>query len=721
MGTFLCSECGKSFTEEAYLYIHQTRVHDKTLLTCDTCGENCVGKVALQNHKRKHTAVAKPKLKTILKCEICAFETSNMANLRRHKGVHIEKPQKKKKPTECEECGKTFARKDSLDKHVKVHKKSEPVEACKECDYKGSGTADLKNHVNLVHQQVKKVKSTAGFGNFVRKEKTKALNQFMCSECSKTFNSNANLKRHMMSGLHATARRKKRRHRTTVMRKVKKMLSDPDFLKEISRQSKLGAPSGVIDETLVEAIMSQIPNISNRNILRTLTILRKKLPKQQFKANLRKVLQQRSNLLDDLFQTEFSSVVDAKGEEVMMPITSAKHLSTLVHIVCEKRGYNEDDVKIVIGVDGGQGKLIATLAIIPKDEKDKQGRMAEEQVKDRSKSTSVKRCLVIGRVDSVPENYENVKVLVEKINIPELRKDFCLVCDIKLIDIMVGIQSTSSIRPCPYCNGCKIDKFGRETNQKGKFIKGQPRSMKNLKEKYQAYTESGSDRKNIRNFDSVEHLPLYVHENQENMSVLELYPPPQLHCGILGPGNDVLTKLEKLFPQEMKAYYTQFHIKGSGPGGSFNGPTIKAILENRQGKLEKLSEIVSKHGKKYNVFIDHLENLGRLNIAVNMRVLDKELIAEIIENLRNVFEQMMEDFDMSMPLKIHIILEHYLEFFEAKNESLLSYTDEFCEAMHSQIRLFEESHRYLNNQKGSDSHAKMQHKSTVHINSLNIG
>ena len=90
MGTFLCSECGKSFTEEAYLYIHQTRVHDKTLLTCDKCAENCVGKVALQNHKRKHTAVAKPKLKTILKCEICAFETSNMANLRRHKGVHTD-------------------------------------------------------------------------------------------------------------------------------------------------------------------------------------------------------------------------------------------------------------------------------------------------------------------------------------------------------------------------------------------------------------------------------------------------------------------------------------------------------------------------------------------------------------------------------------------------------------------------------------------------------
>ena len=145
------------------------------------------------------------------------------------------------------------------------------------------------------------------------------------------------------------------------------MLLDPNFLKESGKQSKLGAASGVIDETLVESIMTQIPNISNRNILKTLTILRKKLPKQQFKANLKKVLQHRSNLLDDLFETEFSSVVDAKGEKVMMPLTSAKHLSTLVHIVCEKREYDEDNIKIAIGVDGGQAKLIA---IIPKDEKD---------------------------------------------------------------------------------------------------------------------------------------------------------------------------------------------------------------------------------------------------------------------------------------------------------------------------------------------------------------
>ena len=101
------------------------------------------------------------------------------------------------------------------------------------------------------------------------------------------------------------------------MRKVKKFLAKAENLEEISIQRKDGASSNVIDETLVETIMTQIPNISNRNILRTLTILRKKLPKEQFKSNLRKVIQQRSNLLDEMFETDYATVVDAEGDDVL--------------------------------------------------------------------------------------------------------------------------------------------------------------------------------------------------------------------------------------------------------------------------------------------------------------------------------------------------------------------------------------------------------------------
>ena len=140
------------------------------------------------------------------------------------------------------------------------------------------------------------MKSAAGFGTFVREKKVRVADKHLCSECSKTFNSAFNLKRHMVSELHKK-KPKKKKSRTTVMRRVRKFLSESDNLKEINRQRKSCDTSGLIDTTLIEEIMAQI---SNRNILRTLTILRKKLPKEAFQSNLKAVLQRRSNLLNDI-------------------------------------------------------------------------------------------------------------------------------------------------------------------------------------------------------------------------------------------------------------------------------------------------------------------------------------------------------------------------------------------------------------------------------------
>ena len=93
--------------------------------------------------------------------------------------------------------------------------------------------------------------------------------------------------------------------------------------------------------------------ISNRNILKTLSILRKRIPKEMFKSNLRKAIAKRTNLLEDLFESVFTDVVDGEGETINMPVTYAKHLPTLIHLICEKRNYSEDDIKLCLGVDGG--------------------------------------------------------------------------------------------------------------------------------------------------------------------------------------------------------------------------------------------------------------------------------------------------------------------------------------------------------------------------------
>ena len=710
MNNFLCTECGKELKSADDLDLHLHNAHDKTPFTCNQCNMQCIGRQQFNNHKRKH----KTQKLNVYKCKLCQFEVNDASNFNRHVKWHtVVKETKPKKSRTCAPCGKTFDRKRNFDCHLKTHaEESAPTFSCTLCDNKFSREDNLKIHHDTVHAN--NFHSDIGHGLFEKQKKVKSVKAYMCERCAKTFNSEANLKRHFLTSAH-TNKAKKGRSRWTVMRKVRKLLKDSQYVDEIGKKWKNGAGNGGIDDTLVETIMSQIPNMSNRNLLRTLTILRKKLPKNTFKANLRKVIQERTNLCNDLFETEFSEVLDSNGESINMPITHAKHLNTLILIVCEKRGLCEDDIKIVLGIDGGQSKLICTMAIVPKDELDKKARMAQENVKDRSKSTSTKRCLVIARIDQVPENYTNVTILMSKLNLPELRKDFCVVADLKLVDIMVGIQSTSSMHPCPFCDGHKVDKNGRKTNQKGTFIKGIPRTMKNVQDHFADYSVH-PDKKQLMNHASVQFPPIYIHPGQENMTVMQLYPPPQLHCGILGPGNDTMRKLE-----EFEQFYAQLHIKGSGPGGQFNGPTIKKILENHHGKLNQLLDIVSKGGDDYKLFIQHLENLGHLNSAVNLKTLDKELVGRIVQNLGSIFQQLQEKFDLSMPLKMHVILHHYMEFFESFGETLLTYTDEVTEAMHSQIRLFEEAHRYINNKKGSASHAKMQHKSTVHLNSINFG
>ena len=73
---------------------------------------------------------------------------------------------------------------------------------------------------------------------------------------------------------------------------MKKLLKDAQYVNELKKKSNV-SDTGCIDGEFVESIMCNIPNISNRNIPRTLTILRRKLPKKHFQANLKKVIQQR--------------------------------------------------------------------------------------------------------------------------------------------------------------------------------------------------------------------------------------------------------------------------------------------------------------------------------------------------------------------------------------------------------------------------------------------
>ena len=115
----------------------------------------------------------------------------------------------------------------------------------------------------------------------------------------------------------------------------------------------------------------------------------------------------------------------------------------------------------------------------------------------------------------------------------------------------------------------------------------------------------------------------------------------------------------------MSNFKKERHIKSSGPGGAYNGPTLKSIMTNCNGKLDDIKNIVLENGSGREMrFVTHLVNPNALNSAVNAKVLDLQKVKAIIDEFRENFFQMQTELNLSQSLKLHILFDHYVEHFE---------------------------------------------------------
>ena len=114
--------------------------------------------------------------------------------------------------------------------------------------------------------------------------------------------------------------------------------------------------------------------------------------------------------------------------------------------MCDERDHSEENLTLALGIDGGQGKLIATLTVSPDGEGDKAKRKEQGEKWLTLKSTGRRRAFIVARVEAVPESYVNLTQLHGTLNLTTLDKDFGVVCNLKVIDILVGPQSTINIK-----------------------------------------------------------------------------------------------------------------------------------------------------------------------------------------------------------------------------------------------------------------------------------
>ena len=130
----------------------------------------------------------------------------------------------------------------------------------------------------------------------------------------------------------------------------------------------------------------------------------------------------------------------------------------------------------------------------------------EQESENKFMNSGVQKVLIIAIVEDIPEKYENLSLVLEKLSLEDV--NYYIAFDLKC---------AKRKKPCLWCSGeCTLDK-------------GTLRTIDNIDSCYEAYIKNGSIRSSMKEFDNIVNKRL-IYLNTDKNTVLEnLVAPPELH------------------------------------------------------------------------------------------------------------------------------------------------------------------------------------------------
>ena len=284
-------------------------------------------------------------------------------------------------------------------------------------------------------------------------------------------------------------------------------------------------------------------------------------------------------------------------------------MKSLIEDVKIKRKVTESHLKF--GIDGGRGflKIVLSIQQINEDTESNNAKISSSSFQYKFKDSGVKKLILLAVAPNTQENYGNIKKLWSELNINDLIET--IATDLKLANVLIGIQSHSCSYPCTWCFG-----------QKNKLHElGEYRIIGNSLVNYENWSKAGAIKKEAKKFKSCVNPPIL--NGPKDKKILSFISPPELHL-MIGALNTLVNHMLDEFEDDAK-----FWIEKCGAereliycGSSFNGNTCKKLLKH----IDILSSNCCDSCLKYVETLEHLNSVVHDCFGSTLRESDKTSI-----------------------------------------------------------------------------------------------
>ena len=294
------------------------------------------------------------------------------------------------------------------------------------------------------------------------------------------------------------------------------------------------------------------------------------------------------------------------------------------------------------------------------------------------KDGGVKKLLIIGIAQGILETYENVKAMMNLLNLEKI--DFIIATDYKLCNILMGLQAHGCAFRCPFCK-VRYNHFHDPNRQ---VCENNLRTLGDIRfwaKKFQEHCEwnypedHSKGLKDAMDFYNCVRMPLF--DLPDSTPIWDITPLAELHLR-LGCVNSIVEELNNQWSKysRIEDPFWQFcdanNIKKiTYRGKALEGPGTLKLLS----KLDLLEASVP---RRFHKFIESLRAFNTLYSSCFQMELNANWKVDL-DNFKTAFKNLKWNPGST---KIHIIMDHLSQFVDRKG-SLGHFNEQASEAVHA--------------------------------------